>query len=738
MSVFKHILNAAVVCSLLGFAMFSLEACSGDGGTSSDAQDDTRQSDTEKNNDKSQDQDPSKGDSTRSSLGAEVDCPEVTSKSQFLNPDIDYGEIVDSRDGRTYKTVKIGKQTWFAENLNYASDKSVCADSLDKDCEIYGRLYVYSWEMCPEGWHVPTMPEWSELFSSAGGFDNVEGAMLKSKFGWRKGIEGLDAFGFSLAPKNSRSCTHISVMGEGMYENNSYSVNCVHFGGSISNFDFYSSSLAAEETGCAVGYVKRVEDGVPIRCIKDEENTPDGASIDKDIDIIWENVSKEELLNPNVEYGELVDERDGQTYKTVQIGAQTWMAQNLNYAYVVDSLQMEYMCGSFSGRYDVVSEEISACDLYGKIYSYTAAMDSAAVFSDDGKGCRPMWCVPNKQVRGICPEGWRLPSVEDWNALYETVGGAEVAAKKLKSLTGWYYGGNGTDDYGFSALPAVLGSLGNHSYTGFWSAGTIEDGQYFNFYSDAVFSGSANKMYIRCVKGYTHVDDPSRYILGPDPSTVEKGTVTDARDGQTYKTVKIGNQTWMAENLNYAYQEDNSVYGSICRTDSAGNCEPYGRYYTWPAAMDSAGVFSNGGKGCGFEKPCKPTGIVRGVCPEGWHLPDSTEWKDLFATLKCDETYNMVNCAHVLKSEQGWYTRSNGFDYYGFAVLPADYIRWQFKSGTWIPDLSEIFGTNAYFWSSSESDDDKRAIEVDFDKLDFVEVSALDKYMACPIRCLKD
>lgn len=340
-------------CAFMAFACLCLNACLEDGGSSSVAANDAPQ----KENDSDKDKDGSK-DPSDSSMFAEVKCPEVTSKSQFLNPDIDYGEIVDSRDGRTYKTVKIGKQTWFAENLNYASDKSVCADSLDKDCEIYGRLYVYSWEMCPEGWHVPTMPEWSELFSSAGGFDDVEGAMLKSKFGWRKGIEGLDAFGFSLAPKNSRSCTHISVMGEGMYENNSYSVNCVHFGGSISNFDFYSSSLAAEETGCAVGYVKRVEDGVPIRCIKDEENTPDGASIDKDIDIIWENVSKEELLNPNVEYGELVDERDGQTYKTVQIGAQTWMAQNLNYAYVVDSLQMEYMCGSFSGRYDVVSEEI--------------------------------------------------------------------------------------------------------------------------------------------------------------------------------------------------------------------------------------------------------------------------------------------------------------------------------------------------------------------------------------------
>jgi uncharacterized protein (TIGR02145 family) len=129
------------------------------------------------------------------------------------------------------------------------------------------------------------------------------------------------------------------------------------------------------------------------------------------------------------------------------------MAQNLNYAYVVDSLQMEYMCGSFSGRYDVVSEEISACDLYGKIYSYTAAMDSAAVFSDDGKGCRPMWCVPNKQVRGICPEGWLLPSVAEGEELVVAVDkGAHKGTALMDSVL--WNGKISTDPYGFGGRPS--------------------------------------------------------------------------------------------------------------------------------------------------------------------------------------------------------------------------------------------------------------------------------------------
>ena len=97
---------------------------------------------------------------------------------------------------------------------------------------------------------------------------------------------------------------------------------------------------------------------------------------------------------------------------------------------------------------------------------------------------------------------------------------------------------------------------------------------------------------------------PEGYV---DPSTVVKGTMVDERDGQAYKTVVIGTQTWMAENLNYAYigipynfSGNTSDSTSWCYGDNPANCTKYGRLYTWAAAMDSVGTWSTNSKGCGY------------------------------------------------------------------------------------------------------------------------------------------
>jgi uncharacterized protein (TIGR02145 family) len=133
----------------------------------------------------------------------------------------------------------------------------------------------------------------------------------------------------------------------------------------------------------------------------------------------------------------VTDSRDNQTYKCVTIGKQTWMANNLNYAGVDNKLG--------TTTFD--------CDIYGRVYSKEEMPIEA---------CTRMFCLDgtnscNTCFDGICPAGWHLPSKAEWEELITFAGGYEIAGEKLKAKDGWFwYGedGNGTNDYGFSALAA--------------------------------------------------------------------------------------------------------------------------------------------------------------------------------------------------------------------------------------------------------------------------------------------
>ena len=214
--------------------------------------------------------------------------------------------------------------------------------------------------------------------------------------------------------------------------------------------------------------------------------------------------------------------------------------------------------------------------------------------------------------------------------------------------------------------------------------------------------------------------------------TCEYGTLTDERDGQTYKTVKIGTQTWMAENLNYAYigipynyDGYTSDSTSWCYDNDPAKCSKYGRLYTWAAAMDSVGTWSTNGKGCGYGKRCTPTYPVRGICPEGWHLPDTTEWHTLFTAVGGKST-----AGKMLKSTSGWNSSGNGTDAYAFSALPAGGRN---RSGGFINE-----GNRAYFWSSTE---DLSSLAYDM-YLNYNNDSALLDYdvknYGFSVRCLKD
>jgi hypothetical protein len=93
-------------------------------------------------------------------------------KKLIQEPVPKYGIFTDPRDGRTYKTVKIGRQTWLAENLNYEAEGSKCYENDPDNCAKYSRLYNWETAMkaCPKGWHLPTNKEWQTLINCVDGY----------------------------------------------------------------------------------------------------------------------------------------------------------------------------------------------------------------------------------------------------------------------------------------------------------------------------------------------------------------------------------------------------------------------------------------------------------------------------------------------------------------------------------------------------------------------------------------
>ncbi|MDR2593547.1 MAG: tetratricopeptide repeat protein [Fibromonadaceae bacterium] len=118
--------------------------------------------------------------------------------------------FVDSRNGKIYKYVKIDKQTWMSENLNYKAGNSWCFDELKENCEKYGRLYDWNSakNACPAGWHLPSGEEWQKLIDVAGGKDNAR--TIKAKHSWSRGGGGTDDFGFYALPGGLRKSSRFT------------------------------------------------------------------------------------------------------------------------------------------------------------------------------------------------------------------------------------------------------------------------------------------------------------------------------------------------------------------------------------------------------------------------------------------------------------------------------------------------------------------------------------------------
>ena len=217
---------------------------------------------------------------------------------------------------------------------------------------------------------------------------------------------------------------------------------------------------------------------------------------------------------------------------------------------------------------------------------------------------------------------------------------------------------------------------------------------------------------------------PKETYLNPE---IEYDAIIDSRDGKVYRTVKIGDQVWMAENLNFDPGQGGSGEDkydwSWCYNDEPANCDVTGRFYTWAAAIDSVKLANDADNPleCGYDKFCNLTGTVQGICPSGWHLPSYNEWKTLFDAVGGEST-----AGKVLKSQTGWH-KNKGTDAFGFAVLPAGLWNHAFNYDGWL----------AYFWCSTENDRSRACdVAMDYYYAD-VGLGNSTKYYGFSVRCVK-
>lgn len=423
-------------------------------------------------------------------------CGDDGSNNSSVESESSYGTMTDARDGQVYKTVKIGVQTWMAENLNYdynvGSAKSFCYDNKSKNCDKYGRLYLWPAAMdsaglfsktgqgcgakkvsddryepscevdgfvqgvCPDGWHLPSVEEYAYLMYSVAQYydkDHFAGRVLEAKKGWPSHYkQGTDNLGFTALPAGLVKSDGLSRESMEFSDKDSLAVFwTTNFGGSVwlgFKLDYFDYGIRGGN-----GYIYGpFTEGFSVRCVSDEysEEIEDDLCVPSDSNIVKDTI---------------VDSRDGQVYSIVTIGEQTWMAQNLNY-------------DNGSGYAGCFEYDINNCKKYGRFYSNSDLSTDKA-----------------NRIQ-LCPQGWHVPNNEEWNTLFDFVGGADSAGQYLKSSCYWKNGEENRDRFGFSVLPAGHSYIDNacHTdgfnllgeYASFWSISetchVVDDVKWDEFY----------------------------------------------------------------------------------------------------------------------------------------------------------------------------------------------------------------------------------------------------------------
>ncbi|MBN2215601.1 MAG: T9SS type A sorting domain-containing protein [Bacteroidales bacterium] len=382
----------------------------------------------------------------------------------------------------------------------------------------------------------------------------------------------------------------------------------------------------------------------------------------------------------------LKDPRDTKIYTIVKIGDYWWMAENLDIGEIIPS-ESEMSDNGTIEKYCLYND-YRYCNIYGGLYQWNELMQYST----------------EESAQGICPEGWHIPSDGDWKILEACLGMShsdvesfglrgttEGGALKMAGFHLWLEPNTGaTNEVGFSLLPAggrnPDGTTCCDGYwTDLWTSTLYEVNDSFPWYrqffhdNSQIYRDLGHKPYgtsVRCIKN--------------TPALYEMSSITDERDGKVYDIVRIGEQWWMAQNMNAGTMINDSVASSqngyiekYCQDNQEKGCDSYGGLYQWEEMMQYNLSDTNN------------PGITRGICPDGWHVPTEPEWDRLESFIA--ESGNEGMEATVLKSTSGWYEDGDGTDIYGFRGLPGGKLN--------APPAGGFYPTDYYgfFWTATES-----------------------------------
>lgn len=601
---------------------------------------------------------------------------------KFLNPAVKYGEVTDSRDNQTYKTVQIGIQTWMAQNLNFDTDSST--ENKDGNGRIYNWVKViednkratngcdeYNYSnvqgICPVGWHLPSKEDWMILINYVtdnSDKDVHEALLAKENMAWSSAFPTpTDEFGFSIVvPRyiSSASDEDSAVLD--------------------TSAQFLTSICTSKNYGLVIGFTQKAfnfkinSNQGYVRCIKDYN-----------VDSLNKPAPVAESVYDSVK-STLTDLRDNQVYKTTQIGDQVWMAENLNYVthggYADDGTRNTCL--------------YSTCEKYGRYYQWTAAMDMPKTMEAID--------VEGKTIQGICPKGWHIPNMDELDTLLLYLGGIQNAAALLADTSINII--EEVSPYGFNFKPGNYYSecteYKNTNEIGYiWSTKNYNNGA-MSLRIDSYFSkiklkweelGKLAFLNVRCLRDERSI-----------PHTFSDfGTFKDERDDNTYRTVEIGNDTWMADNMNFVDESELLASESWCYNDSSENCETFGRLYSWDAATLK--------------------GTAQGICPDGWHVSTREDWENLIAFVDNDK-----NIGLKLKSSNMWDKLFFPDNEFGFSALPGGYRDTTYHS----------VNLSGHFWTSNEFNA-TLAYYFDIESVStLVNKYAKDKTVGRSVRCVKD